>query len=259
MNRSILLILFISCLRTIGSAQSLPVQPIIKQSQKTSHDLMAWLTYEKQNIFWYADYTSYDTNLQPIDKVKFLETLSSGQYLPIRVGNIQQPAYMIAPMDDSVNTDVRNTIMAKSSLSLTYTRLEGTPLPAFSFTDINGKQYSNQSLMGKYVVINCWFISCSPCVKEIPELNQLVKKYKNNQNIVFLAIGFDGKQEITDFNKEKKFAYNLVYDGKNYLQNNVGIASYPTHIFIDKAGLIKKIVPADVQYILPLIENAVQE
>ena len=38
---------------------------------------------------------------------------------------------------------------------------------------------------GKIVVMNCWYITCSMCVKEMPELNKLVKKYKNNPNLTF--------------------------------------------------------------------------
>jgi cytochrome oxidase Cu insertion factor (SCO1/SenC/PrrC family) len=42
--------------------------------------------------------------------------------------------------------------------------LVGTKALGFSATDINGKEYSLDSLKGKIIVMNFWFIQCKPCI-----------------------------------------------------------------------------------------------
>ena len=75
----------------------------------------------------------------------------------------------------------------------------GKPAPPFSVKTLSGDNYSDQSLLGKTVVINFWFIKCKPCVDEIPKLNKLVKKYTHNKDVVFLSISFDQEKDIRSF------------------------------------------------------------
>ena len=43
---------------------------------------------------------------------------------------------------------------------------------------------------GRWVVINYWAEWCKPCIKEIPELNALDRKYKQ---VAVLGVNYDGK------------------------------------------------------------------
>jgi thiol-disulfide isomerase/thioredoxin len=88
------------------------------------------------------------------------------------------------------------------------------------------------------VVINFWFINCPPCKQEIPELNELVAKYKDNKDVVFLAIALDDAYDLRNFLKTMPFNYNVVGGGR-YYSEKYGVKSYPTHVIIGKDGLIK--------------------
>lgn len=255
MNRLLLTICCISCIRLVGLTQNTTNQDLFTKANKISQNIIEWLTYESENIFWYADYTCLDSKSNAIDKKDFLKALTSGDFIPMRTGKTGTTEYILIPLTNLADNDVKNTIAATSRLSLKYAELEGTALPKFVLNDITGKEYTNQSLMGKSVVINCWYIACVPCVKEIPDLNELINRYKTNPDLVFLAIGFDNKDQIAEFNKKRKFLYNLIYDGEEYLRYTLGIETYPTHILINKDGTIQKIVPGNVKYIIPLLEN----
>ncbi|MGK0324190.1 MAG: thiol-disulfide isomerase/thioredoxin, partial [Psychroserpens sp.] len=61
--------------------------------------------------------------------------------------------------------------------------------------DIEGNSHTLESLKGKVVVINFWFINCKPCVAEIPDLNKLKAKF-NNKDAVFVAIALDSKPSL---------------------------------------------------------------
>lgn len=107
----------------------------------------------------------------------------------------------------------------------------------FSVTDIDGTTYTLSELKGKTIVLNFWFVECKPCVMEIPELNELVKKYKNNKDIIFLGLATNRKEQLETFLKKQAFGYNIVPETRN-VAATYGVSGYPTHIVIGKNGKI---------------------
>ena len=110
----------------------------------------------------------------------------------------------------------------------------GTPAPAFSVVDIGGNKYSSEKLDGKVLVLNFWFVACPPCIREIPELNQLVEKYKNEE-VVFLAFARDSKSKLKKFLEKTRFDYNIVARSK-WVAKVFNTHGWPTNIIVDKNG-----------------------
>ena len=102
----------------------------------------------------------------------------------------------------------------------------------FSVTDINDNKYSLESLKGKVIVINFWFVECKPCVMEMPDLNKLVEKYKDKE-VVFLGLAMNQKEKIEQFLKKTKYNYVIVPDAKDVVAK-YSVTSFPTHMVIDK-------------------------
>lgn len=115
---------------------------------------------------------------------------------------------------------------------------DGEKFKGDRFTDINGNKYDLRELTGKVLVFNFWFINCPPCKKEIPELNQMYAKYKENKDVVFLAVALDDKYDIKQFIKTLPFLYPIVADGDFYAEK-YKVSSYPTHLVVGKDGLVK--------------------
>ncbi|RZL50193.1 TlpA disulfide reductase family protein [Pedobacter sp. Leaf250] len=115
---------------------------------------------------------------------------------------------------------------------------EGDDFKGFKVTDMNGNKFDFRTAKDKVLVLNFWFIKCPPCVDEIPQLNELVAAYKDNPNVVFLAIALDEKYDIKNFLKINPYHYNIV-DGGRYLANKFGVAAYPTHAVIDRNSKVK--------------------
>ena len=112
----------------------------------------------------------------------------------------------------------------------------GKPAIPFTITDIAGNNYTLESLKGKVVVLNFWFIECKPCVMEIPDLNKLVEKYQG-KDVVFLAIANNDKAKIQKFLEKQPYNYNLIA-GNVKVANDYGIMAFPTHIIIDKNSIV---------------------
>jgi peroxiredoxin len=113
-----------------------------------------------------------------------------------------------------------------------YKLQDGTVLKELNFKDSNGNSISLDSLKGKVIVLNFWFIGCKPCVEEIPDLNRIQEKYKDD-NVEFLAVTFDSKKKLEEFVKKKPFNFTLVPDGMKIIRQFY-VNSYPTTMIIDK-------------------------
>jgi peroxiredoxin len=113
----------------------------------------------------------------------------------------------------------------------------GEVMEPFSTHDINGNKIKLKDLRGKVVVLNFWFIGCPACMQEIPELNKLVDDYKDNTNVVFLAIALDDRYDLKKFLKQTEFKYDIIDDGR-YIAADYKIGLYPTSVILNKEGKV---------------------
>jgi thiol-disulfide isomerase/thioredoxin len=128
-------------------------------------------------------------------------------------------------------------------------KIKYDPAPDFTVFDLDSNKYVLHELRGKVVVLNFWGIGCGPCVKEMPDLNKIVAKYKNNPNVVFIAFTGDSKENLKEFFKNKSFDYKIAITRE--VQRKYKLSGIPKHIVIDRNGnIIKKVEGAD-----PNIEN----
>lgn len=108
---------------------------------------------------------------------------------------------------------------------------------SFSDRDITGTKWDLKKLQGKVVVLNFWFVNCSPCRMEIPELNKLVANYKDNNDVIFLAVALDSRSDIKEFLSNTPYDYHIISDGRP-ITSQYGITSYPTNVVLDRQGKV---------------------
>lgn len=109
---------------------------------------------------------------------------------------------------------------------------------SFSFTDLNGNTNNTTNLKGKVVFINFWASWCPPCRAEMPSLNELYKKFKNDTSFVFLFINEDDdKAKAVSYIKNNHFSFPIFYTSGN-VPEEVFKGTLPTTIVINKEGKI---------------------
>ncbi|MDE3143940.1 MAG: TlpA family protein disulfide reductase [Bacteroidota bacterium] len=139
----------------------------------------------------------------------------------------------------------------------------GQKIYPFKEKDMDGNKFSLKDMTGKIIVLNFWFVGCPPCREEIPELNKIVEKYKDNPNVVFIAVALDDLFSIKEFLKTYPYNYHIIDNGKYIAQGMYKINSYPTNVVVDKKGIVRFHTSGvglnTIQYMKKTIEELVAE
>ena len=161
--------------------------------------------------------------------------------------------------DNSDTTDSNNGTTSENQATKDDGTASGktnvTPAFDFTLTDQYGNQHKLSDYKGKVVFLNFWATWCPPCNKELPDIEELYKKYNLNQDeVVFLGIANPssakypnnqdvGKEEITSFLEDKKYTFPTLFDETGEVLQNYNISAFPTTFMIDKEGNIVGYVP----------------
>ena len=76
----------------------------------------------------------------------------------------------------------------------------------FTLLDLQGKPWHLRDLKGKVVLVNFWATWCPPCRKEMPDLQALYDKYKE-QGFLVLSISDEEASKVSPFIAERKITY----------------------------------------------------
>ncbi|MBP2283911.1 peroxiredoxin [Flavobacterium sp. CG_23.5] len=230
-------VLFISC-----SGQTKLGKPEVNPVE-IQKKFMDWWTYQYNNIMLSIDFVPLDSNSKEITKEAFLQALSDGNYIPIRLKSDKNVFYYkLFKIEPTSDTSIKATISEAAFNEKQNLKKEGKPFPKFSFKDLNGNLITNENLKGKIVVIKCWYIHCTACIKEFPEVNNLVKKYKDRKDVIFISLAEDTPEQLMLFLEKKPLSYSVVPDMKTYMNLTLQLNAFPTHFIINKEGTIAKVL-----------------
>lgn len=120
----------------------------------------------------------------------------------------------------------------------------GKRLTGFNYENHIGGFTSLSSLKGKYVYIDIWATWCGPCIKEFPELKQLMDDYKDNKMIEFVCISIDSE---SDKQKWRQFVSDNFLGGVQLIADKglesdfmrfLNVSLIPRNVLIDPQGNI---------------------
>ena len=184
-----------------------------------------------------------------ISKEKF-DVLKIGKYFRMTKNSNTHEIILMIKSEKEVekNSEAEKTFVSRNL---------NKKLPDFNLKDLDGGSITNKDLNNKVVVLNFWFAACKPCVEEMPELNKLVEKYKDNNAVLFLAPSFDNQDLLKKFVKRKDFRFKILANS-TILDKKLGILIYPTTIILNKEGNMIEILKSDKD-IFGLIDKAIQK
>jgi peroxiredoxin len=116
------------------------------------------------------------------------------------------------------------------------------PVPAVSYTLLDGRKGSTEALRGKVVLVNFWATSCTTCVAEMPQIIATHNKFKDRgYDTVAVAMSYDPPAYVARFAESRRLPFGVAIDNTGEIARRFGdIQLTPTTFLIDKHGKIVK-------------------
>jgi peroxiredoxin len=152
----------------------------------------------------------------------------SGQpnYLFVELASLLRYEHMQAASDNPQFADAMKQLEADDTMRQNI---------EFTLADLQGKLWRLQDLRGKVVLVNFWATWCPPCRKEMPDIQALYDKYKD-QGLVVLAISDEDAAKVQPFIAEKKIGYPVLLDPGGKVNEAFRIQGIPKTFVYDREG-----------------------
>lgn len=180
------------------------------------------------------------------------------------IGLMNSKTWTLEPSTDANNNPYIQLIKLSEDQQETNSIMErqdagfnGIEVPYFNMIDRNGNLITSETTKGKVVVFNFWFASCPPCIKEVPELNEVYESYKGREDIVFAAITFEKEEKIKRFLTKYPLAYPIIGSEGTFSQS-ITRGAYPTNVIIGKDGVIQEYISGGMVGIGQQIKAAIE-
>ncbi len=121
----------------------------------------------------------------------------------------------------------------------------GELAPEIDLLDIEGNTQKLSELRGKKVLLNFWASWCGPCEIEMPHMEKLYQKYKDEGFAVFAVNMSQSERNDKDaekFVKRHELTFPIPMDTDGIVSRDYDVVGYPTSYFIDSDGVIRHIV-----------------
>lgn len=108
----------------------------------------------------------------------------------------------------------------------------------FTIVDLEGQSQTFSQFRGKTVLLNVWATWCAPCIKEIPDLQDLHSNLQE-QRVVILGVLLDSKSPEAAKPMVEKLAISYpTWYGDDDFARQFQIAVFPTTFIIDSTGKV---------------------
>jgi thiol-disulfide isomerase/thioredoxin len=162
-------------------------------------------------------------------KVKFEKIMQKEMFVGIKTKSKEVKQDSIIHF---VSFDIKDSNTTQGPMS----NLINNKLPEMTMKSSTGEEIGLISLNGKPTLINFWYTACAPCIDEMPVLNKIYEKYKEEYN--FIAVTYEAKEKVDKFLKKHPYKFLHIVDAKEFT-DKLEIKIYPLNLILDKNGLVK--------------------
>lgn len=124
--------------------------------------------------------------------------------------------------------------------ALFFALLDRPSAPAVTFTTLEGKPIVLDELRGKVVLVNFWATSCPGCIKEMPDMVESYKLYRDRGfEIIAVAMSYDPPNYVLNFVQTRQLPFPVALDVDGAHARAFGsVQLTPTTFIIGKDGRI---------------------
>ena len=111
------------------------------------------------------------------------------------------------------------------------------PLPYLSFTGLDGKVLPISSLRGKVVFLDLWGTWCIQCVAEMPTVQALYNKFRNDPNVAFvIASRLDSPAAVRAYARRHRYDLPFYIIDDRDVPPSMQLGQYPETFLISRNG-----------------------
>jgi peroxiredoxin len=117
----------------------------------------------------------------------------------------------------------------------------GFAAPDFTLETPDGETVSLADLRGQVVLVNFWATWCPPCRAEMPAIQQMYERYRD-QGFTVLAVDMqETDAQVAAFVDEMGLTFPILMDRDGSVSARYQVKALPSTFFIDREGIIQNV------------------
>ena len=119
--------------------------------------------------------------------------------------------------------------------------LTGNTLYNFALYDLNGQPWEFRHHQGRLVLLDFWATWCPPCVKSLPELEQ-IHQQSAGQTVKIFAVNLqENETRVRSFLQSRGLSLPILMDSEGEVAQKYSIHAIPQTVIIGKNGEVQKV------------------
>jgi thiol-disulfide isomerase/thioredoxin len=116
----------------------------------------------------------------------------------------------------------------------------GQPVPDLTLVGLDGGTVVLSSYRGRPLVVNFWASWCPPCLREMPDFEQVYQQ--RNGNVAFVGINVrENAATASELATRTGVTYDLALDTAGEASREFAVVNMPTTVFINADGVITSV------------------
>ena len=135
------------------------------------------------------------------------------------------------------------------------------PAPDFTLKDMDEDSHRFSDYRGRVVILNFWATWCPPCRREMPSMQRLYEKYKDDGFTVIAVNQMEDPGHVFAFigQLDTDPTFPMLFDPDSQVSQTYGVKGLPTTFLIDKRGRIRYRAIGGREFDHPEVEAQIQK
>lgn len=117
----------------------------------------------------------------------------------------------------------------------------GRPIPNLTLAGLDQGTVDLASYQGRPLVVNFWASWCPPCLKEMPDFEQVYQQ--RDGSVAFVGINVrESAETAAELAERTGVTYDLALDTTGEASREFSVVNMPTTVFVDTDGVISSVV-----------------
>lgn len=124
--------------------------------------------------------------------------------------------------------------------------------PDFALPALSGEEVRLADFRDKVILVNFWATWCGPCREEMPAMEQLWSRFKD-EGLVILAISLDkgSRKRIETFIRKSGLTYPILLDPQDNVSKRYNLVGLPSSYLIGRNGKIRGKIMGPIDWTSP--------